>query len=349
MLPGSKKTRKMSEEFEAAMKGYGFTTKTIETFGKHGFESEDDLRLLRKNRGMIKDLKLNMAQHLKLEHWLGLDDNECAPVTPRPSQGDGLQSIRLDQVLQSVNDQQSAVPGDGRAQPAASGVTRSEGVTPADPQVYLRGGSQTLVKFHDIIDFIHMVPPLTEEQTINEENGVQFLLRTGAKKPKFHAISAEQWCLANTRIMDLMLETGELTTATLRDYMAYTVKVCQLFTIYERVTVLQYDREYRHMQAHYGFRWGTDAQHLHNVNLRHKSSTADGAATARFSRSSRGAASDDQLCRLFNSREGCHYDTCKFVHLCNVPGCRRAHTRLEHRDTGTRDTTHGVPTGVPTN
>ena len=72
-------------------------------------------------------------------------------------------------------------------------------------------------------------------------------------------------------IMDRLMSEGSLgSTMAIRDYMAYTVKICEYFRGKERITVLQYDREYCHMQARFGFRWGMDVPHLVNVHLQNK-------------------------------------------------------------------------------
>ena len=58
-----------------------------------------------------------------------------------------------------------------------------------------------------------------------------------AKRPKLSAVTTEEWCLANQRIREVVV--GHKPTV-YKDYMAYTIKVCELFRCYERVSVLQY-------------------------------------------------------------------------------------------------------------
>lgn len=261
-----------------------------------------------------------MAQQLKLQQWLG----ESAAQEDGSSLPTGLEQVMRNLQLDNRDKQATAEP---------MGVVNGAGGGVTDPQVYLRGGSG--VKFHDILDFIHMIPPLSKKHIISDKNGVQILHRSGPKKPKLQTISIEQWCLANTRIMDMLLTQDERDSTSLRDYMAYTIKVCQLFTAYDKITVLQYDREYIYLQSQYGFRWGTDAPHIHTVHLKVKTTTVGVSITRPYYPSSaRGAVHSDQLCRLFNTREGCHYGTtCKFAHQCSQPGCKLAHSRLDHPQT----------------
>ena len=51
------------------------------------------------------------------------------------------------------------------------------------------------------------------------------------------------------------------------DYLSYTTEICQLLQWYSLVSVLLYDREYRKLQCHHNFRWGTDVPHMHSVYL----------------------------------------------------------------------------------
>jgi hypothetical protein len=134
-----------------------------------------------------------------------------------------------------------------------------------------------------------------------------------------------------SRIMNEMLINGDLNMKSIKDYMAYTVKVCDLFRHFDRVSVLQYDREYRHLQCVYSFRWGTDAPHLHITCLRPKSRHPFKADS--FNRGKTRTGDNTQpkeVCRLFNTYKGCPYRAqCKFIHRCNEPGCQQFHSRAQ--------------------
>lgn len=168
-----------------------------------------------------------------------------------------------------------------------------------------------------------MVPPIIEEQVVCEDNGAQILFRTGAKTPPLESVAIEDWCLANSRIMFELLECGALDITSVKDYIAYTVKICDLFRNFERVSVLHYDREYRHLQSAYLFRWGTDTPHLYHTCLRPKS-LKPRSANYENVRGHKGP----ELCKLYNTLKGCHYGgQCKFIHACSEPGCHEYHSR----------------------
>ncbi len=106
----------------------------------------------------------------------------------------------------------------------------------ADPLIYLRDVLGTS-SFKDIVDYIHLVPPVQEEQVVGEEDCVQIVFRSATQKPKLQDITVEKSALANVRIMDEMYVKAELSGSAVKDYMAYTSKICELFRRYERVTV----------------------------------------------------------------------------------------------------------------
>ena len=89
------------------------------------------------------------------------------------------------------------------------------------------------VKFLDIADFVNLVPPLLEEQVLSESNGIELVMPSAARKPKLQNISIEDWCLANTCIMDEMYSSGRLNSHSIRNYMAHTIKICELFRVYD--------------------------------------------------------------------------------------------------------------------
>ncbi len=76
-----------------------------------------------------------------------------------------------------------------------------------DPLVFLRGGcnNKTRAKtLYEIGDFINLVLPVLEEQVMSEQGQVRPVYRSAPRKPKLESVSVEEWCLANTRIMDIL-------------------------------------------------------------------------------------------------------------------------------------------------
>jgi len=324
-------SKKEAEPEVVGLDGLGFDEASIKELNAKGFRSVEDLSLLTEDETAIGELSLSLAQglllkrevrkakaeagqHAQKEHV----EQQCVPSHVE-QQYAGATKTTLAQVLGELK-------SDG-SQPAAMVPTTQ----PADPQIFLQGGCDPrTTKVYEIIDYIHLIPPVTEEQVLSEQGDVQFVYRNAPKKPKLQTISVEEWCLANTRIMDLLMQSASFPV---QDYMSYTMKICELFKHYQRQTVLQYDREYRHLQARHAFRWGTDSPHLHTLHLRLKppSSSTSSSVPLLYSRSQGSRHRAAQVCYQYNSRAGCSYgESCKFSHVCSEPGCSVQHSRADH-------------------
>ena len=304
--------------FEESMKTAGFTDKSVAILRENDFSSVGSLKLLAQDSSALSELGFTIQQRLLMKQYLAVNAKIAASeeTTPIP-----------------VVDLTTAGPGaplQGFLQAAQQATHVTTGAqhtgTINDPQVYLmKGGCSSKSKYRDIVDFVNLVPPLVEEKVIYGENGVEMLLRSGSRRPQLENISVEEWCLANTRIMHEMLEEGELNMNSIKDYMAYTVKVCDLFKRFDKVSVIAYDREYRYLQSVYEFRWATDAPHLHTTRLRAKAYSYTGAQ-----KSAGRKFAGKEVCRLYNSAGGCTYgDNCKYAHKCNEPGCSKIHSRAQ--------------------
>ena len=77
-----------------------------------------------------------------------------------------------------------------------------------DPHVYLRQGEPVNSKFTvmDIVDNVNLVPPMVEEQVLVDSGGVEMVVMNAPRRPKLASVSVEEWCLANTRIMDKLMK-----------------------------------------------------------------------------------------------------------------------------------------------
>ena len=124
------------------------------------------------------------------------------------------------------------------------------------------------------------------------------------------------------------------------DYLSYTTEICQLLQWYSLVSVLLYDREYRKLQCHHNFRWGTDVPNMHSVYLQpriphpNQPLKGTGGYALRPSTTSSPLTSYGRvICKLFNRRGGCHYkESCKFMHQCSHHGCGLQHLPYDNYD-----------------
>ena len=60
----------------------------------------------------------------------------------------------------------------------------------------------------DIVDNVNLVAPMVEEQVLVDSGGVEMVVRNAPRRPKLASVSVEEWCLANTRIMDKLMNSG---------------------------------------------------------------------------------------------------------------------------------------------
>ena len=208
-----------------------------------------------------------------------------------------------------------------------------------DPQVYL---SRTALgksphSHYDITDF---VTGMVEEDVVVGGNGSQqVVLKSGPKKPKLENVTLAQWCEANNAILYRLVCESKLHPNNMLDYISYSTKICELVQRFTLVSVLLYDRNYRQLQAQNGFRWGTDVPHLQNVHLipripRSNNNQPQKGGPSQPSRTQQnpGPLTLDGrvVCKLFNTKAGCHYKECRYVHQCSHNGCHQAHSATTH-------------------
>ncbi len=347
MAPTKKSQKTGSEaepDFETQLKQLGLNTETLARLQKHGFAWLESLELLAEEADAIAALQLSLAQRLVLKRYLNTvrvgatpDLGKAPQQTPARDGAIGgaepntQTTATLDVVLSQLREGHQVGTMRPASEPALSWST--------DTMACYRGGCEA-VKVYEIVDYINLIPPITEEQVITEHGTLQFIIRSAAKKPRLAVVTVEEWCLANTRIVEMVMERNP---AVFKDYLEYTMKVCELLKCYEKVSVLQYDHKYRHMQAHFGFRWGTDMPHvsthssspaeIHRCKWSRQHGTGQRTGFSRWVSMADGriAAMKCPVCYQFNSNNGFTYGTaCRFRHACSEPRCFKDHSRINH-------------------
>jgi len=206
-----------------------------------------------------------------------------------------------------------------------------------DPQIYL--ATNTGETALQILDFLSPSSIVKHEQVATTAEGTKLWVSMGGKKPALRSVTVSQWAIANTKIMYKLLSTNKLSTTSMHDYMAYTIKILELGQRYTWPSVLEFDREYRTLQANYHFRWGADSQHLvtkHLDPLRAAPPTATNLSTkASKPSASPIAASGKPICRKYNfAIAGCPHSPCRYEHVCWIPNCGKSHPQSRHASPG---------------
>ena len=193
-----------------------------------------------------------------------------------------------------------------------------------------------------IIDFADKIIPRDEERTLSAVGTAKIVVSYGPNKPKLESITLSQWVVANTRIFYTLLQGGNLPTPTdIQHYLAYTVKIMELSARFTWVSILNYDDEFRHLQATYQYPWCFDSNHLHTVTLQPlppgQGGPSKSAGTGNKSSAANNVANftaDGRIiCKNFN-RSRCNLLSCNFAHVCNrkVNGkaCGSQHSNAQH-------------------
>ncbi len=194
-----------------------------------------------------------------------------------------------------------------------------------NPHAYLK--QQHGSKYKAIVNYI---PKATtcEEEEVEISSGVYIKLKTGTK-PKLEEVTPAQWTVANARIMAEILEespAADLKTVTL-DYLSHTAKMGELATRYTWASVILLDNAYRHRQAQFGFRWGSDTPHMSMLVLRERDRPRS-KPHVRAGMKHQGENTQQQ-CHMFNSGKPCSYGkVCRFLHTCAI--CGGDHPRVHH-------------------
>lgn len=125
----------------------------------------------------------------------------------------------------------------------------------------------------------------------------------------YTGITIAEWGAANCRVMHHLLDKCILKKDNVSYYLAYTTKVFDLASKYAWNSVLEFDRQYREVQAEHGFQWGTWAGQLEVQVLVPRPSRPAAELTS-------AATTKVVDCRQFKMRGQCSFGAnCKYRHV----------------------------------
>ena len=141
------------------------------------------------------------------------------------------------------------------------------------------------------------------------DNDETIVLRTAEDHP-YLGIFIEEWGAANMRLLNHLLCTGQLQREAVEYYLAYTTKIFEFAENYDWNSILNFDYNYRELQAEHGFRWGTFSPHMEMQTLIPKRSRAQNQASQ--STAPRQMKED---CRIFKAKGNCPFgQKCRYRH-----------------------------------
>ena len=344
-----------SFDFKQWCKDSGLKEGTIEQLEKHDLDSQKVLKLV--NKDDVATLDLTLGQRTILLQAVALlnskeksdksketKSSETVPVTTKSLANDaGLEELL--KKIGGISLDDPLVTLGATEQPFSEPLERVDN----NPQVFLgtqqsaqakKGGETKPLLIPDFVSTGTYDGSIEDEQEIGGSTGACIVLRAPRSKPKLENISLSMWVAANARIMHQLTNTGKLSgTSQIADYLSYTVKVAELLESHTLASVVIYDNEYRKLQHQYGFRWGSDSQHLHTRFLIKRRAVnqlnqnlARPNANPRYN-SDRQPQLGKPICRQFNSLTGCNWPQCRFQHVCLVANCSQPHPQHEHPPT----------------
>ena len=218
-----------------------------------------------------------------------------------------------------------------------------------DPRVHL-STAKGKCRYLKIVDFLpNTFSQVQEEEVVLGQGDARLVLMSPRRQPELNKVTPTQWATANSRIMAALLDAGELGPDTLSFYLAYSAIIGEYAQVYTWASVLDYDNQYRALQAQYGFQWGSNAPILRDSLLKLRSPSVPQGSGKQASlhpqppppprqkplRSGPNRrpkfVEGKEACGLFNSSGSCKYgESCKFAHLCDVPACGARHPRITH-------------------
>jgi hypothetical protein len=247
-----------------------------------------------------------------------------------------LQSLHIDEGKKVGYEYEGSLQGRNESRQATPFVSAY-----LDPRVYLRAPKQSDPHL-DICDFVNLSAPVRIEVTESSDALSLFdqimKAKTGPRKPKLEDVTIAEWGMANQRIMaELFNPPGPETEY----YMAYTLKIFEMFTKFDRVRVLEYDRAYRIKQAASKFLWGTDLPHCsamtvaapprHPIRQFGPTAQHSGHVSQQGGRRRQGTygSAGKPICSMYNQQSGCRFgQKCNYSHICDQ--CRESHPSFVH-------------------
>lgn len=149
---------------------------------------------------------------------------------------------------------------------------------------------------------------------VGQSSSTDSFVLTQENDSSYSGISIEEWGAANCRLMNFLLQSGRLLRDDIEYYLAYTAKIFDLANKFTWHSILQFDQQYREVQAEYNMVWGTYAPQLEFQLLQPKTN-----APTQQRRNIAPRLQED--CRLFKARGYCTFgNDCKYRHVAADKG-----------------------------
>lgn len=320
----------MGEEFyfEEWCNSNSLTKKTLQALQKEDIVSEhllstlteEDMATLGVTLGQRKALRTAIGTFQKDTRQAGIDDLQQVLTA-----GEGGASSSIPQITMADIRNGTALTDAGKRfdelflrdpqqnQPQTVSTPHADRFACFDPRLTLTIKAHKKKTAH-ITDFLTEKTKKRRQSQKKElivDTEQRLVVRTDDQHP-YSGIRMEEWVAANCRLMNNLLQTGALPRQDVEFYLAHTVNVMEYAERYSWESVLDFDYQYRELQAEHSFPWGTYPPYMEaKMEPRAQRSTP--------TVSQRQAVPE---CKQFKARGSCSFGkACKYRHnqLSNAP------------------------------
>jgi hypothetical protein len=221
--------------------------------------------------------------------------------------------------LGEVNDVSAAVldmsigETEGAAAATMGGVEMSDAYNPMfglDPRATLTVKATKTKAIH-IIEFLpdHIRRKRAPKSLLRVDTGEdgEPCIHYQEAPTSYDGISMNVWGAANMRLLNFLINTGRLDNTKIAFYLAYSAHIFDLAERYLWSSIMEFDKQYRELQAEYSFPWGTFAAQLEMKTLVLKQASVE---------SERSVHNTSEECRMYKARGWCSFGgNCKYRHV----------------------------------
>ncbi len=182
-----------------------------------------------------------------------------------------------------------------------------------------------------------------EEDYLTTKSGAKLTLKLSKKKkPLPEEVTIPQWIGASARILLKKIASQKVDMPSVCDYIKYMAKVGDLLQQYTCESVMVMDDLHRRAQAVEQSEFANIGLHTQFLHLEKKQAISkDQKVTKQKPKAGKMAqrkvdSSGKEICINYNQQSGCHFNPCKYSHVCMIQNCQGDHPQFRHDSTPPR-------------
>jgi hypothetical protein len=293
--------------------------------------TEEDIRSLQLTLGQTK-LLTAAVEELKAEDAAPVTTNEAADADGHHGEPVSLAQATIKDVRR--HGQAATLTQAGKTfdqlythtspSSASGGATSSQAATTFDPRSTLTVKASRAKALH-ITQFLSEKTKKRRQGRRKElvlatssDTGDRLVVKAEDDHP-YSGILIHEWAAGNCKLLNQLLQSGELARQDIEYYLAYTNKICEFADRYEWESILDYDHTYRELQAESQFAWGTISPHMELQLLTPRQRAPPGGRPRTQPWGPRGGSQQPD-CIQFKTNGTCRYGAdCKYRHVSGPP------------------------------